>query len=183
MVWRGARRLSLKRGPFVRRKEMEEERIVSDCEEDDTDESKLFLFRFEDYFLSSVLRLKGGTRGRGGGGGIYTRNPCGISFRSFTAGHRRGGAKERRERAVDDRGGREGRKKGCEQPAAKRGKRVTILEGTRRRREAKRKGSITHISPSATLSSRLLFHSALEHSPITPSASNQPSKQFHGYLT
>lgn len=44
---------------------MEEERIVSDCEEDDTDESKLFLFRFEDYFLSSVLRLKGGTRGRG----------------------------------------------------------------------------------------------------------------------
>lgn len=65
MVWRGARRLSLKRGPFVRRKEMEEERIVSDCEEDDTDESKLFLFRFEDYFLSSVLRLKGGTRGRG----------------------------------------------------------------------------------------------------------------------
>lgn len=44
---------------------MEEERIVSDCEEDDTDESKLFLFRFEDHFLSSVLRLKGGTRGRG----------------------------------------------------------------------------------------------------------------------
>lgn len=43
---------------------MEEERIVSDCEEDDTDESKLFLFRFEDHFLSSVLRLKGGTRGR-----------------------------------------------------------------------------------------------------------------------
>lgn len=44
---------------------MEEERIVSDCEEDDADESKLFLFRFEDHFLSSVLRLKGGTRGRG----------------------------------------------------------------------------------------------------------------------
>lgn len=44
---------------------MEEERIVSDCEEDDTEESKLFLFRFEDHFLSSVLRLKGGTRGRG----------------------------------------------------------------------------------------------------------------------
>lgn len=44
---------------------MEEERIVSDCEEDDTDESKLFLFRFEDHFLSSVLRLKGGTRRRG----------------------------------------------------------------------------------------------------------------------
>lgn len=116
MVWRGARRLSLKRGPFVRRKEMEEERIVSDCEEDDTDESKLFLFRFEDYFLSSVLRLKGGTRGRGGeeegaGGGIYTRNPCGISFRSFTAGHRRGGQRKGgRGRLTIGRGGREERK-------------------------------------------------------------------------
>lgn len=42
---------------------MEEERIVSDREEDEeaqATESKLFLFRFEDYFLSSVLRLKGG---------------------------------------------------------------------------------------------------------------------------
>lgn len=40
---------------------MEEERIVSDREEDEAraTESKLFLFRFEDYFLSSVLRLKG----------------------------------------------------------------------------------------------------------------------------
>lgn len=169
---------------------MEEERIVSDCEEDDTDESKLFLFRFEDHFLSSVLRLKGGTRGRGRGGGCWWWwNLYAKSVRNFISlfhgGPQTRRAKERRERAIDDREGREGRKKGCEQPAAKRGKRVTILEGTRRRREAKRKGSITHISPSATLtlSSRLLFHSALEHSPITPSASNQPSKQFHGYLT
>lgn len=128
---------------------------------------KLFLFRFEDYFPSSVLSAFKGRFVGGRGGGIYTRNPRGISFRSFTA--ERGGAKEKGggagRRTIDDREGR-GRKKGCEQPAAKRGKRVTILEGTRRRGEAKRKGSITHISPSATLTLRV---SPLAFYPILPS--------------
>lgn len=111
-----------------------------------------------------------------------------VARATDAAGQRNGGRgrltieKRRRERGKKERvrtAGGEAWKKG---------------DHTRRDKEEKRgeaKGvDNTHISirypyppPPPSPSSRLLFHSALEHSPITLSASNQPSKQFHGYLT
>lgn len=94
---------------------------------------------------------------------------------------RRSKGKGGRERSTRE-GEGEGRK-GCEQPAAKRGKRVTILEGTRRRGEVKRKGSITHISiHSATLaraavSPLLAFHPFCPRTLSNHSEREQPTEQ------
>lgn len=153
---------------------MVEERIVSDRVERRKS--------FEDSFL--LFRDRPGCDGERDrvGGEIYTRNLCGISFRSFTE----------REPQSGDSGGK-GKKGGRFCTRQKRRERVRTAAAeekrgagkrgghtrrdTRRRREAKRKGSITHIHPlypSGSLSS--LPPNTLES--LSAQASKQASNQL-----
>ena len=115
------------------------------------------------------------------GGEIYTRNPCGISFRSFT---------EREPQAAGDSGGggkgKKGwpilyaaeEKKGCEQRAAEEKRRWKkgwlYSKGHEEKKRGEAKG-VDNTYPSSLLQRFSLL--CFEHSRITLRASKQASKQ------
>lgn len=138
-----------------------------------------FSSRFEDSFPSfRLFCLKGGLDR--GGGGIYTRNPCGISFCSFT-----GEAKEKGERTIDERereGRREERVRTASGEAWKKGDH-TRRDKEERRGEAKGVDN-THIYPlyyphpsGAVVSPLLAFHPFCPRTLSNHSEREQPTEQ------
>lgn len=141
---RVARDASLKGGPSFR---MVEERIVNDRVERNTESKRERVSRISFSFsqtgrrvltMAMMVRVRVEASGRVGGG-IYTRNPRGISFRLLSsASHKRHRRQRKKGRTILCAATE---KKGCEQWRQKSvEKRVAIVEGTREEERRSERG-------------------------------------------